>query len=129
MKRWLMMLLIAGTASACPAHPGYILNGAVAQISGLQVICGQIYTAFKSGYTGSAAKWVELYAIKNSANPTELARKMSSTFAGVGFTQAQDKSLSSTKRVYGYVNTSTHKIISMYVFVVGSVVYMSLSGN
>ena len=130
MKKWLLIFLAVGTAqAACPAHPGYILNGRIQQLTGLQVICGQLLTVFKNEYRDSPAKWVELYAVKNSANPTELARKMNSIFTSIGFTQIQDKSPSSTERIFGYTNISAQKIISMYIFVTGSIVYISFSGT
>jgi hypothetical protein len=135
MKRLLtlaaVMFFAAGSAqAACPAHPGYMLNGNVTQLSGLQVICGPVYNAFKGGYSGSSVvKWVELYGVKNNADPSELARKVNSIFTGLGFIQIQHKSPSSTEQIFGYLNASTKKIISMYIFVNQSIVYLSFSGN
>ena len=131
MKKWLLIFLLAGSAqAACQAHPGYILNGNAVQPTGLQVICGQAYAAYKNGFNGDPnVKWTELYAVKNSANPTELARKLDATFGKLGFVQTQNKAPSATEHIFGYMNTSTRKIVSMYMFVNSSIVYVTLSGN
>ena len=131
MKKWLLIFLAVGTAqAACPAHPGYILNGQVKQLSGLQVICGQAFAAYKKGFDGSSnVKWTELYAVNNSADPTELARKLNVVFNNLGFTQIQNKAPSTTEHIFGYMNAPTRKIISMSMFVSGSLVLVSFTGN
>jgi len=129
-KFWLLIFLVVSMAhAACPNHPGYILNGRAAQPSSLQVICGQVYTVFKKGYEGSTATWVELYSFKNSAEPRALGGKIDGILSRLGFTQIQHKSPSSTEQIFGYANTSTGKIVSMYIFLVGQIVFISFSGN
>ena len=131
MKKWLLVFLLIGTAqAACPAHPGHMLNGQVRQPTSLQPVCGPIFTAFKSGFKNdSVIKWTELYAIDNTANAGELGRKMITTIANLGFTKIQDRAPSSTEHIYGYMNASTRKVITMYMIVMNDSVYVSLTGN
>jgi len=134
MKRFalplLTLLLSSAALAACPAHPGYILNGRAAQPAGLQVICGEAFAAYKRAFGNDPnVKWTEMYGVKNNTDATNLARKMNVIFSNLGYVLVQNKEPSPTSRTFGYLNVTNQKLIVMYMAVSGPLVLVSFSGN
>ncbi|WP_407542447.1 hypothetical protein Q0M94_22880 (plasmid) [Deinococcus radiomollis] len=130
MKGCLLIFLTAGMANACPAHPGYIMNGTVEKPVELKVNCGPAYTAFTKGMVASPNnKWTELYTVQSVADSSLLAHKIRVIMENKGFLLAYNKTDFESGRILGYINNSSRKIIFMYIFLEKSIVYTSFAGN
>lgn len=120
----LTALALAGSADACSARAGYVINGMLPTPAGLTQECGALYRAFVGS---NDFKWAELYRV-NTSSAGSIGKTLESRLRSKGFILLQTKEIKNGK-MFGYGNPSTSKIVVLQIVFMSNSLYLTVTGN